>query len=187
MMTRARRSAAVADRSTRPRASRRSTALVIEPLVSATRRPTSPTSIGPLWSRASRITKSEKPSSCERVVASACRTSARCAFIKISHRCVPELSGIEPGPVLAAGPGLEGEPGHLRKDPAQLARVGGVSGGFEPLVHLHAIFSHRTAHHLERGAKVRQLSAGHARDNLHALCSGQLVASQVVAFAAVPG
>ena len=53
-MTRARRSAAVADRSTRPRVSRRSTALVIDPLVSAARRPTSPTSIGPPWSRASR-------------------------------------------------------------------------------------------------------------------------------------
>src|SRR5437867_7224995 len=81
-----------ASRVTRPPDSSRSTAVVIAPLVSSTRRPISFTGCGPLWRSISMIAKSERPTCDDSMLRVASRSSVRCAFISTNHRCVPERS-----------------------------------------------------------------------------------------------
>src|SRR5947199_6961601 len=83
-----------ASRVTRSRDSSRSTAVVIAPLVSSTRRPISFTGCGPLWRSISRTAKSERPTSDDSMLRVARRASVRCAFISTSHRWVPEPSAV---------------------------------------------------------------------------------------------
>src|SRR5438034_6581502 len=91
---RALRSLGWASSVTMPRESSRSTAVVIAPLVSSTRRPISLTGCGPLWRSISMTAKSERPTSADSMLRVARRWSVRCAFISTNHRCVPEPSAV---------------------------------------------------------------------------------------------
>src|SRR6476661_9751749 len=86
---RARRSEPCARRSTRPFASRRSTAVVIEPLVSRTLRPISLTGSGPLWSSASSTAKSVAPIPCPAILLTAYASTACSAFHSTRNTCTP--------------------------------------------------------------------------------------------------